>query len=109
MIYGALSRSASRRRWGGLTGRNPVDRGKPGSKLHVLIDRTGLPLAVAGQHCNTHDSLALIPLAQAIGVIRWMWAPGGAGQPAGPLLTTALCLPHLAELPERVVHAKELS
>src|SRR5512135_1015506 len=32
---------------GALTGPNPVDRGKPGSKLHLLTDATGLPLAVA--------------------------------------------------------------
>src|SRR5512142_3091469 len=28
---------------GALTGANPVDRGKPGSKIHVLSDRAGLP------------------------------------------------------------------
>ena len=30
-----------------MTGPSPVDRGKPGSKIHVLSDREGLPLAVA--------------------------------------------------------------
>ncbi len=55
---------------GPLTGPNPVDRGKPGSKLHVLTDATGLPLAVATSAANTHDSLALIPLVQAIPAIR---------------------------------------
>ncbi len=30
-----------------LTGPNPTDRGKPGSKYHLLVDATGLPLAVA--------------------------------------------------------------
>ena len=69
---------------GGLTGQIRSKDGKRGSKLHVLIDRPGLPLAEAGQHCKTHDRLALIPLVQAIGAIRWMWAPGGAGRPAGP-------------------------
>jgi hypothetical protein len=29
-----------------LTGANPVDRGKPGSKYHLLIDADGIPLAV---------------------------------------------------------------
>jgi hypothetical protein len=29
-----------------LTGANPVDRGKPGSKYHLLIDAIGIPLAV---------------------------------------------------------------
>ncbi len=53
-----------------LTGPNPVDRGKPGSKLHVLTDAAGLPLAVATSAANTHDSLALIPLVQAIPAIR---------------------------------------
>jgi hypothetical protein len=55
---------------GPLTGSNPVDRGKPGSKLHVLTDRSGLPLAVAVSAANTHDSLALIPLVQAVPAIR---------------------------------------
>jgi transposase len=36
----------------------------------VLIDRNGLPLAVAVSAANTHDSLALIPLVQAIPAIR---------------------------------------
>jgi transposase len=53
-----------------LTGPNPVDRGKPGSKLHVLTDAAGLPLAVAVSAATTHDSLALIPLVQAIPAIR---------------------------------------
>lgn len=34
------------RKRGSLTGPSPVDRGKPGSKIHVLSDRGGLPLAV---------------------------------------------------------------
>jgi hypothetical protein len=29
---------------GDLVGANPVDRGKPGSKYHLLIDAGGLPL-----------------------------------------------------------------
>jgi hypothetical protein len=47
-----------------------VDRGERGSKLHVLTDAAGLPLAVATSAANTHDSLALIPLVQAIPAIR---------------------------------------
>ena len=34
---------------GGLTGPNPVDRGKTGSKIHALADRRGLPLAVGSR------------------------------------------------------------
>jgi transposase len=36
----------------------------------VLTDAAGLPLAVATSAANTHDSLALIPLVQAIPAIR---------------------------------------
>lgn len=39
-----------------------MDRGKPGSKMHVLSDANGLPLVVAVSAANTHDSLALKPM-----------------------------------------------
>ena len=63
-------RRACGRKWGPLTGPNPVDRGKPGSKLRVLTDAAGLTLAVATSAANTHDSPALLPLVQAIPAIR---------------------------------------
>jgi transposase len=53
-----------------MTGPNPVDRGKSGSKIHVLSDRAGLPLAVAVSAANTHDSYALKPLVMAIPSIK---------------------------------------
>nr|BFE36065.1 hypothetical protein GCM10010200_083160 [Actinomadura rugatobispora] len=40
------------------TGPSPVDRGKPGSKLHIPSDRNGLPLLVAVSAGNGHDSHA---------------------------------------------------
>jgi hypothetical protein len=72
VVIGALVDAASVRAKirGPLTGPNPVDRGKPGSKLHVPTDAAGLPLAVATSAANTHDSLALIPLVQALPAIR---------------------------------------
>ncbi|AQW48356.1 transposase IS1647 [Streptomyces hygroscopicus] len=36
-----------------------MDRGKPGSKVHVLSDADGLPLRVGLSAANTHDSQAL--------------------------------------------------
>ncbi|WJY36140.1 transposase [Streptomyces sp. P9-2B-2] len=39
-----------------------MDRGKPGSKMHVLSDADGLPLRVGVSAANTHDSLALKPM-----------------------------------------------
>ncbi len=53
-----------------MTGPSPVDRGKPGSKIHALSDRAGLPLVVAVSAANTHDSHALKPLVMAIPAIR---------------------------------------
>lgn len=39
-----------------------MDRGKPGSKMHVLSDADGLPLRVGLSAANTHDSQALKPM-----------------------------------------------
>jgi transposase len=52
-----------------MTGPSPVDRGKPGSKIHVLSDRAGLPLSVAVSAANTNDADALRPLIHAIPAI----------------------------------------
>ncbi|MFF1842912.1 transposase [Streptomyces sp. NPDC058217] len=39
-----------------------MDRGKPGSKMHILSDANGLPLLVGLSAANTHDSLAVRPM-----------------------------------------------
>ena len=53
-----------------MTGPNPVDRGKPGSKIHALSDRAGIPLVVGASAANTHDSHALKPLVLGLPAIR---------------------------------------
>jgi len=53
-----------------MTGPNPVDRGKIGSKIHLLSDRTGLPLSAAVSAANTNDSYALKPLIRAIPTVK---------------------------------------
>lgn len=58
-----------------MTGPNPVDRGKTGSKIHVLSDRAGLPLSVAVSAANTNDADALKPLVRAIPAIRSRCGP----------------------------------
>ena len=55
---------------GSLTGPNPVDRGKTGSKLHVLSDANGLPLLVGVSAAHIHDSHALQPMIQGLPAIR---------------------------------------
>ena len=47
-------------RGGKKTGPNPTDRGKKGSKRHLVLDRNGgVPLAVTHTAANVHDSKAL--------------------------------------------------
>ncbi|MFD8927503.1 IS5 family transposase [Streptomyces mirabilis] len=55
---------------GQLTGPNPTDRGKKGSKIHLIVDRQGLPLSIGISAANLHDSQALIPLVRGIPPIR---------------------------------------
>ncbi|MGI5165690.1 IS5 family transposase [Spirillospora sp. CA-253888] len=55
---------------GALTGPNRLDRGTSGSKIHLLVDRAGLPLSVGIWAANTHDKLALQPLVRGIAPIR---------------------------------------
>ena len=38
-----------------MTGHNPTDRSKLGSKRHILIDKYGIPLSVIITSANTHD------------------------------------------------------
>jgi transposase len=59
-----------REKRGSLTGPSPAGRAKPGSKVHVLSDRSGLPLAVALSAANVNDPLALKPLVMAVPAIR---------------------------------------
>ncbi len=48
------------------TGRNPTDRGKLGSKRHIVVDRQGIPLAVLVSGANRHDSIMFEPLLDAL-------------------------------------------
>ncbi len=47
-----------------------MDRGKYGSKIHLITERTGLPLSDGISGANTHDSQTLIPLVQGMPPIR---------------------------------------
>ena len=38
-----------------MTGSNPTDRGKIGTKRHILTDQYGVPLSVVITAANTHD------------------------------------------------------
>ncbi|GLZ36429.1 hypothetical protein Acsp05_00540 [Actinokineospora sp. NBRC 105648] len=47
-----------------------MDRGKNGSKIHVLVDRAGLPLVVGVSAANVNDHLALPTLVHAVPRVR---------------------------------------
>lgn len=47
-----LCQSQRRKRGGPLTGPNPTDRGKNGSKIHLITDRNGLPLSLGISGAN---------------------------------------------------------
>jgi len=55
---------------GDLVGPNPTDRGKPGTKRHVVVERTGLPLAALLSGANRHDSMIFEDLLDAIPPIK---------------------------------------
>jgi hypothetical protein len=66
---------------GDLTGPNPVGRGKYGSAIHLITERSGLPLSVAISGANMHDSPGLEPLLRGTPPIRsrcgpWRRKPG---------------------------------
>jgi transposase len=51
-------------------GANPVDRGKPGSKLHLVCDGNGLPLTAAVTAANVTDVTMLAALVDDIPAVR---------------------------------------
>ena len=38
-----------------MTGNNPTDRSKLGTKRHILTDKNGIPLSVVISSASTHD------------------------------------------------------
>jgi transposase len=51
-------------------GANPVDRAKPGSKLHLAVDGGGLPLSLLVTGANTNDSRVFAALLDDIPPVR---------------------------------------
>jgi transposase len=61
---------------GAKTGPSPVDRGRPGSKQHLLVDASGIPLAWSLTGSNRNDIEQLLPLIAAVPAV-----PGRVGRP----------------------------
>src|SRR3954454_9243515 len=61
--------SVRAKRGGELTGPNPTDRGKAGTKYHIVASTDGLPLGVVPSPANVHDTRLfphLLRLAQVV-------------------------------------------
>jgi transposase len=61
--------SVRAKRGGELTGPNPTDRGKAGTKYHVVVATDGIPLGVVPSAANVHDTRLfphLLRLAQVV-------------------------------------------
>jgi transposase len=55
---------------GAKTGPSPVDRGRTGSKHHVIVEAHGIPLAATLTGGNRNDVTQLIPLIRAVPPVR---------------------------------------
>jgi len=69
MRFSVLFGSASGK-GGTQTGANPADRGKSGTKRHVVVDRQGIPLAITLSAANVHDSRMMLETVDAIEPIK---------------------------------------
>jgi transposase len=61
--------SVRAKRGGELTGPNPTDRGKAGTKYHIAVSTDGIPLAAVPSAANIHDTRLfphLLRLAQVV-------------------------------------------
>jgi hypothetical protein len=65
-----------RRKRGSATGPSRVDRARNGSKHHLLVDATGIPLAWTLTGGNRHDVTQLIPRPDPVPPVR-----GKVGRP----------------------------
>jgi len=55
---------------GAKTGPSPVDRGRTGSKHHLLVDGRGLPLAWTLTAANRNDVTQLMELLDGVPPVR---------------------------------------
>jgi transposase len=61
---------ASPPKGGAKSAANPTDKGKKGTKRHLVSDRKGIPLAALLTAANTHDSMVFEELIDAVESIK---------------------------------------
>ena len=68
---GVVDSSSVRAGHGGeKTGKSPVDRGKLGSKHHLLVEGRGVPLSISLTGANRHDLTQLLNLVESIPPVK---------------------------------------
>ena len=67
-IGGFLYRARPKR--GAQTGANPTDRGKSGTKRHLVVEAHGIPLAAVQSGANVHDARMMLGCIDAIAPVR---------------------------------------
>src|SRR5215211_4495626 len=67
---GRRFQSCAGEKGGSATGPSPVDRGRRGSKHHLLVDASGIPLAWTLTGGNRNDVTQLIPLLDRVPAVR---------------------------------------
>src|SRR3954453_9947906 len=73
--------SVRAKRGGDLTGRNPTDRGKRGTKYHIAVDGRGVPVACAVTGANVPDTVLFKRLFVALLQRSPAWAASGRVRP----------------------------
>ena len=53
-----------------MTGLNPTDRSKWGTKRHILTDKKGIPLSAVITSANTHDVTVVIETVDSMAIKR---------------------------------------
>ena len=53
-----------------MTGHNPTDRSKLGTKRHILVDKEGIPLSTFITSANTHDATVAIDTVDSMVIKR---------------------------------------
>jgi len=71
---GALVQAPVRQKGGSCAseeglGRNPTDRGRSGSKIHLIVDQQGIPLGIEAVGANIHDSRLVGSTIETITII----------------------------------------
>ena len=77
---GSLVQAPTRQKGGACAseeclGRNPTDRGRSGTKIHILVDGQGIPLGTKVVGANVHDSRLVGSTIETIFIQQPQWTP----------------------------------